>query len=105
MHSQDIAPSTARSYDGIWRSLIEPKLGSAKLNEITPQAVEAWARKLLKDGTGEASVERAWIVLSGMLGRAASWGWISANQQPQRALLERACGVRTPTLPARRSRG
>lgn len=79
MHSPDLAPSTRRSYDGIWRSLVRPKLGDAKLAEITPQAVESWARGLLKEGTGEASVERAWIVLSGMLGRAASWGWIAQN--------------------------
>lgn len=79
MHASDLAPSTRKSYDGIWRSLIEPRLGSARLNEITPQAVEAWARKLRTDGTGEASVERAWVVLSGMLGRAASWGWIASN--------------------------
>lgn len=79
MHRADIAPSTARSYDGMWRSLIEPRLGHARLVEVTPQAVERWARELLRDGVGEASVERAWIVLSGMLGRAASWGWIGAN--------------------------
>ena len=44
IHSRDIAPSTARSYDGLWRTMIEPELGNARLSEITPQAVESWAR-------------------------------------------------------------
>ena len=36
-------------------------------------------RSLLASGGGEASAEKAWVMLSSMLGRAEAWGWVARS--------------------------
>jgi integrase len=50
-----------------------------RLAELTPLRIEQFMRSLLREGVGEASAEKAWIVLSSMFGRAEAWGWLARN--------------------------
>jgi integrase len=78
-HGADLSPKTMQGYGGAWRTLLEPHLGSSRLSEVTPLAVERWARARLAAGTGEASLEKAWLLLSSVMGRGEAWGWIAKN--------------------------
>lgn len=78
-HVRDIAPKTASSGAGAWRVHLEPHLGKHGIGSLDPLTVEKWAVARLDAGAGEASVEKAWILLGQMLGRAEAWGWIPAN--------------------------
>jgi Phage integrase, N-terminal SAM-like domain len=79
VHSPNLARATREAYEGAWRKLIEPRLGKLRLSEITPLALEQFMRSLVAFGVGEASAEKAWVVLSSMLGRAEAWGWMARN--------------------------
>lgn len=79
VHSPDLARATEEAYRGAWEKLVEPRLGGLRLSELTPLAVEQFMRGLLAAGVGEASAEKAWVVLSSMLGRAEAWGWVARN--------------------------
>jgi integrase len=79
VHSPNLARATREAYEGAWEKLIEPRLGKLRLSEITPLALEQFMRSLLASGVGEASAEKAWVVLSSMLGRAEAWGWAARN--------------------------
>jgi integrase len=79
IHASDISQATRVSYEYAWRRLIEPRLGLMRLSELTPLRIEQFMRALLRDGVGEASAEKAWVVLSSMFSRAEAWGWVARN--------------------------
>ena len=79
VHEPDIARNTRDAYEAAWTRLIEPRLGQMRLAELTPLTVERFMRDLLDSGVGEASAEKAWIVLSSMFRRAEAWGWTTRN--------------------------
>jgi Phage integrase, N-terminal SAM-like domain len=106
VHSPDLARATREAYEGAWQKLIEPRLGKLRLAEITPLALEQFMRSLLAAGVGEASAEKAWVVLSSMLGRAEAWGWVSrspvrAARKPRK---QNARRVPRPLMPPRSRR-
>jgi integrase len=101
VHSPGIAPATRRSYEGAWRSLIEPRLGGLRLSQLTTRRIEEFVHGLLAEGVGEASAEKAWVVLSAMLGRAQAWGWIGtspmvAARKPRKRGTRRVPGALVP---------
>ena len=79
VHATDISQATRVSYEYAWRKLIEPRLGGMRLAELTPLRIEQFMRGLLRDGVGEASAGKAWIVLSSIFSRAEAWGWVQRN--------------------------
>jgi integrase len=100
-HGQDLAPKTVSIYTGAWRLHVEPFMGEMRLTEVTPLAMERWARKRIADGAGEASIEKAWLVLSSMFARAVVWGWVQQNpvrlaKKPKKKNAKREPVVLTP---------
>jgi integrase len=77
--SAGLSPKSVEMADGAWRTYVEPGLGDARLDEITPEVVERFAHGLLSRGVGETVVEKCWNHLRQMLGGAHAWGWIPSN--------------------------
>ena len=50
--THQVARSTRESYESTWRTHIEPKLGRARLAELTPEALELWIAELTRAGLG-----------------------------------------------------
>lgn len=100
-HGADLSRKSLQMADGCWSSLIAPSFENARLSEVTPLAVEQWARRMLSAGRGEASVEKGWLTLSSMFRRAHAWGWSQSNpvraaQRPRKRSQRREPVVLTP---------
>jgi integrase len=89
----NLVEHTLRSYAWMWDRHVHPRLGGARLSELTPGRLEAFRRSLEADGVGAASTRRVLVILQSVLQRAVEWERIPTN--PVRL-------VRKP--PARRSR-
>lgn len=79
VHAPDLSRATQTSYEYAWQRLVQPRLGSIRLSELTPLRIEQFMQRLLAEGVGEASAEKAWVVLSSMFSRAEAWGWLQRN--------------------------
>jgi integrase len=56
-----------------------PRLGSIRLNAITPEVIERYRFELEADGVGQPTVHRALVILQGVLRRAVEWRRIGYN--------------------------
>jgi len=79
VHSPGLARATREAYEYAWQRLVLPRLGGMRLSELTPLRIERFMQELLASGVGEASAEKAWVVLSSMFSRAEAWGWVQRN--------------------------
>jgi integrase len=77
-HVNGLAPATRKSYETMWRAHIEPELGRARLGELRPVRIRSFSNALARR-TGDASRERALIVLSAMLTFAEGEEMLSKN--------------------------
>jgi integrase len=75
----ELSPKSRRGPAGAWRTHVEPRLGSRKLNELTPLAIERFAADLRADGVGDAAIAKCWDLLRQLLGRGAAWGHLPNN--------------------------
>lgn len=75
----NLAPRTLRSYAGLWDRHVLPRIGSMRLNAITPEVVERYRAELEADGVGLPTVHRALVQLQGVLRRAVEWRRIGHN--------------------------
>ena len=75
----NLAERTKRSYAGLWDRHVLPRLGSMRLNAITPEAVERYRAELESAGVGQPTVYRALSLLQGVLQRAVEWRRIARN--------------------------
>ena len=79
-HAQpNLAPSTLRSYSGLWDRHILPRLGGYQLREITPQVVATVRADLTAAGVGDATVRKALFILQGVMGLAVLRGNVANN--------------------------
>src|ERR1044072_8605667 len=65
----NLAARTLRSYAGLWDRHLLPRLGSMRLNAITPEAIERFRAELEADGVGQPTIYRALALLQGILRR------------------------------------
>jgi integrase len=75
----NLAARTLRSYAGLWDRHVLPRLGSMRLNAITPEAIERFRAELEADGVGQPTIYRALALLQGILRRAVEWRRIGHN--------------------------
>ncbi len=75
----NLAARTLRSYAGLWDRHVLPRLGSMRLNAITPEVIERFRVELEADGVGQPTIYRALALLQGILRRAVEWRRISHN--------------------------
>lgn len=74
-----LSPKTRLIYRGIIDRRILPALGKKRLVELTPEAVELFAYDLRRTGVGAASIQKALVVLQGMMKKAVLWGRVTSN--------------------------
>lgn len=75
----NLAARTLRSYAGLWDRHVLSRLGSMRLNAITPEAIERFRAELEADGVGQPTIYRALALLQGILRRAVEWRRIGHN--------------------------
>jgi integrase len=75
----NLAARTLRSYAGLWDRHVLPRLGSMRLNAITPEVIERFRAELEADGVGQPTIYRALALLQGILRRAVEWRRIGHN--------------------------
>jgi integrase len=75
----NLAARTLRSYAGLWDRHVLPRLGSMRLNAITPEVIERFRVELEADGVGQPTIYRALALLQGVLRRAVEWRRIGHN--------------------------
>lgn len=66
----NLAARTLRSYAGLWDRHVLSRLGSMRLNAITPEVVERFRVELETDGVGQPTIYRALALLQGIMRRA-----------------------------------
>lgn len=83
-----LEPSSVQSYTRLFRVAIEPTLGSLRLDEISPEHIDAWLTRMAREAqtrremTGKRNpqyVSSPFRVLSSILAAARRWRRISAN--------------------------
>ena len=75
----NLAARTLRSYAGLWDRHVLPRLGSMRLNSITPEVVERFRAELEADEVGQPTIYRALALLQGIMRRAVEWRRIGHN--------------------------
>ena len=75
----NLSPKTREMYQGAWRTHLEKRIGSHRLSEVTPQAVEDLVGAMRRAGVGDGAITKALVVLSNMFSRAVVWGWVARN--------------------------
>ena len=58
---------------------IEPRLGSMRVGEISPEIVADFRARLEAAGVGRHSVRQSMVVLQAMFEQAIRWGWVATN--------------------------
>lgn len=86
LRTKDLSPSTLDSYRTIVESHIVPRLGSVKLQAVTPKALNKFYADLLDGGRADGrgglspkSVRNVHIVLRKALGDAVKWNELARN--------------------------
>jgi integrase len=80
LHAEpNLARKTREIYRGVWERHLSPRLGDLKLIEITTPVVEGFVLDLRAGGVGEVTIQKATVVLQGMMKKAVAWGRLSWN--------------------------
>jgi integrase len=74
-----LAPATVKSYTWLRTRYLLPKLGDARLRNITPSRVQGLQAAMISSGVGEESTRKALALLQGMFERAVEWGHVRTN--------------------------
>lgn len=89
-----LSPTTAREYKRLVDTRIRPDLGKRRIDSLTAADLDAYYLHLQRHGKlSPSSVRQVHAVLSGALGQAVKWRWLSSNP------------ARDATLPAARKGG
>jgi integrase len=80
LHAEpNLAAKTREIYRGVWERHLSPRLGDLKLVEITTAVVEGFVLDLRAAGVGEVTIQKAVVVLQGMMKKAVVWGRLTSN--------------------------
>jgi hypothetical protein len=87
----NLAARTLRSYAGLWDRHVLPRLGSMRLNAITPEAIERFRAELEADGVGSRrSIGRSRFSRASCGGRSSGGG--SGTTRSRRCRSRRSVG-------------
>jgi hypothetical protein len=75
----NLAMRTRRSYAALWDRHVLGRLGSLRLHEITPVAIQQYRSELEAQGVGQPTIYRALALLQGVLQRAVEWQRLPQN--------------------------
>jgi integrase len=75
----NLAEWTLRKYERMLVKHIQPRLGSMRVGEVTPEVVADFRARLERSGVGRDSVRVSMVVLQAMFAQAVSWGWVASN--------------------------
>jgi integrase len=67
IYGPDLAPSTRRTYSGLYGHHIGPHLGHCALRELNPQLIKRWQAERIRDGAGPTAVRKALVLLGSIL--------------------------------------
>jgi len=76
--------ATIRQENGYWRNVIEPTIGSMKVEDVTPRYLAEMSKKLAK--TSPTSANRLHALLSSLFKPALEHGWITVHLQSEAGL-------------------
>lgn len=94
IHKPVVKLSTYKNYQDLLRSYITPGLGRVKLQSLTPQQVQAFYSKKLKDGLAPKTINNIHGVLHKALDNAVKWTIVPRN----------VCDAVTPPRVARKEK-
>jgi len=80
---KQLKPSSLRSYDSLWRTVVRPRWGTAPINTITYGQVVSWVNQLGEEGLSASRTSQALLVLKQILDVAVLDGRISRNVAKQ----------------------
>ena len=80
---KQLKPSSLRSYDSLWRTVVQPRWGTTPINAITYGQVVSWVNQLGEDGLSASRTSQALLVLKQILDVAVLDGRISRNVAKQ----------------------
>ena len=98
----DLSPTTARRYKGIWDLHIRDAIGRKRIKALGPYEVEQFLRELKAKGLSESSVRQTRAVLHRACRLARKWSGnrlpnpVTDTELPEWALAEQATRVRAP---------
>jgi integrase len=86
-NGKPIGPHTIRSYRGLYEARIKPGLGKLRLPQVDPPALDRFYTALRKSGSlrkpgaplSASRLRDLHAVISGALGLAARYGWVTYN--------------------------
>lgn len=78
-HVQELAARTRASYEYMYRTHIDPKLGACQLRELTTLKLDDWKTDLRVSGVPSSVILQAMYTLSSMLTAAVRWNMIDSN--------------------------
>ena len=99
----DLSPSTARRYEGVWRVNIRDSIGRRRIASLGPYDVERYFRDLKTAGLSQASVRYVRAVLHRACRLARKWSNntlpnpITDTELPEWSLAETGPAVRSPS--------
>ena len=88
-----VKPSTLEGYRGILRSSLLPYFGDVALSSITTSQIQRYVAIRLAEGKAPATVQKALVLLKGMLKQAIEWDFLKINpalpvKPPKRQMVE-----------------
>lgn len=99
----DLSPSTARRYEGVWRVNIKDSIGARRIANLGPYDVERYFRDLKAAGLSQATVRYVRAVLHRACRLARKWSNntlpnpITDTELPEWSLADRGPAVRSPS--------
>jgi integrase len=99
----DLSPTTARRYEGVWRVNIRDSIGRRRIVSLGPYDVERYFRELKEAGLSQASVRYVRTVLHRACRLARKWSSnalpnpITDTELPEWSLAEMGPAVRSPS--------
>lgn len=94
IHKSVVKLSTYKNYQDLLRNYIIPGLGKIKLQSLTPQQVQAFYSKKMKDGLAPKTINNIHGLLHKALSNAVKWNVVSRN----------VCDAVTPPRVARKEK-
>ncbi|HEY0754261.1 MAG TPA: site-specific integrase [Ktedonobacteraceae bacterium] len=79
VHKDTIKLKTYTDYQGLLRNYIIPGLGTIKLQSLTPQQIQAFYAKKLREGFAPKTVKNIHVLLHKSLSDAVKWNVLSRN--------------------------
>jgi len=96
-HMASLATRTRRVYTNLYDVHISPGLGTVALRQLKPEMIARWQSDRLAAGAGPTAVQKAMVLLGGILQRAVESGRIPAN--PARLVRKTPLPRRTEVRP------